>query len=205
MHAAGDQNYWLRRYEAYLALEGKAAQFLPFTYTFPFTNPIAAGPNTTVNASIQTDTDSDFGVLEPMRQVSDDDAVRTNDATPAMLHELKIETGGRLLDDRQFAVQNFFGTAERPHKLAVPLIVPPAATLTMTLVNDDNVAKRVSYSLVGVKVFITSIRSIEEKRRIFALLGIPPWASDGFAEDLVRAREFAGAPGRPFNAGGLRR
>jgi len=182
------QNSWLRRYERRLALRGVRVTFDPFTYSFPFSNPV--GVSATVSATIPTDRDSDFFVLAPMVQAFDNvGPPRVAIAIPDHSFQLKLQTSGRLFDDRAVAVTNWFGTAQRPHRLSVPLLIPASSQITMTLINNVAAATNVFYSLVGVKAFHFPVggRDAEDLREELGL-GVP----SRLVQALEQARALQG-------------
>lgn len=120
-----------------------------FIYTANFL-PLAISATATTDIAIQSD--SDFVIVACVQLVLTD-----ADAGPA-LQPLATVTlldagSGRQLMDRAVAVENLYGTAQRPAYLPMPKLIKRASTFSTTLTNLEATARNYRLSYWGFKIF----------------------------------------------------
>lgn len=117
---------------------------LPYVYSFSLTsakgNAIAA--NTTVQAQIKISADSAMVVCQI-----------TGASTGDYLIFPRTDASDRQLVNEAVHSSAYTGTAERPHYLPKPLLLPANTTISFDVTDLSGAANEVYFSMVGYKVY----------------------------------------------------
>ncbi len=144
-------NAYLEKLEDDYRRDGLKAEFETYTYNAEFVPLLRSTTQPQVNA---TDQDAGFVCFAQMQHCVDTPSL-TRVPYPNVLVSIRMDAGGRDMQNTPTALINIFGTGERKFELPRPFLVGPKSSWTTTCttletLNDFNL--RLSYH--GCKVYL---------------------------------------------------